>query len=190
MEASDGRRWVREAANEEAEVAARGRLPSTTGGGSGGAERLSRATGTLARGCGPSERRRMARRSGSRGLEASRSAKRTLDSRVATPRCGRDGARPASDRGSALRGRGGLSAAHQAGTIRPDLKRLRRRPGGGQAARAEPVDPMARNSSSRARLTSRMAARSLAARAVRSSSSNVMPGLRNRSAPSMDLSRS
>ena len=139
--------------------------------------------------------------------EASRSAKRTLDSRVATPRCGRGWCPPqAVGSGAGAGVRRDLPADAPAGTI-PAQRRAtpchprastgadpRKRPdrsAGCQAAFAPPcAGPMARNSSSQARLTSRRAERPLTARAVSSSAANVMPGLRKRSASSRERSRS
>ena len=127
-------------------------------------------------------------------LEASWPAKRTLDGRAATPRCGR-GWRPAVvGAGLAF---GGLGEVHRVTRGRhpcPSGERSSPTPGspGGRhpAARAAAMPAlMRRNSSRRSAWTRRAASRSVSATAAASSRAKPRPGLSNSSAPGIERSR-
>ena len=160
-----------------------------------GAERRSRADGTPRSLSGVVVTIGKSRAGGfAKDLEASWPAKRTLDGRAATPRCGR-GWRPAVvGAGLAFGGLGEVHRVTRGRHPRPSGERSSPTPGspGGRhpAARAAAMPAlMRRNSSRRSAWTRRAASRSVSATAAASSRAKPRPGLSNSSAPGIERSR-
>ena len=127
-------------------------------------------------------------------LEASRPAKRTLDGRAATPRCGRGWCPAVVGAGLAFGGPGAVHRVTRGRHPCPSGERSSPTPGppGGchPAARAAAIPAlMRRNSSRRSAWTRRAASRSVSAAAAASSRAKPRPGLSDSSAPGIERSR-